>query len=60
MGAMDNLKVISQALGQWASERTENKLSADITFGPVRLDAARFVDRAVTAATAPQPVGAGR
>lgn len=45
---------ISLALGQWASERNENRLSIDLDFGPVRLDAARYVSR-VLAGAAPRP-----
>lgn len=44
---------ISQALGQWASERAESLLSRDLRFGPVRLDAARYVARAVAASASP-------
>lgn len=44
---------ISKALGQWASERAEANLSHDLQFGPVRLDAARYVARAIGASAAP-------
>ncbi|HEX9225188.1 MAG TPA: hypothetical protein VF885_00860 [Arthrobacter sp.] len=46
---------ISQALGRWASERAEANLSHDLTFGPVRLDAARYVARAIGAPSTPPP-----
>lgn len=49
---------ISKALGQWASERTENRLSNNLNFGPVRLDAARYVARAIAAEATPEPVTA--
>ena len=45
---------ISKALGQWASERAETNVSHGLQFGPVRLDAARYVARAL-AAPAPAP-----
>jgi hypothetical protein len=46
---------ISKTLGQWASERNENRLSIDLNFGPVRLDAARYVARSIAGSAAPAP-----
>jgi hypothetical protein len=47
--------VISKALGQWASERAASNLSHDLQFGPVRLDAARYVARAIAGPAPAKP-----
>lgn len=46
---------VSTALGQWASERAAANLSHDLQFGPVRIDAARYVARVIAGASAPKP-----